>query len=411
MNKYITYFEPLPKLQFDKNRARVKHCPCGKSNKGKFAPYIGYNDKGKCFGCGETFLPEIKSNNESWKFSNKAIKYKNSIAQLHTIKKASFIPVKIFKESLKHHLENNFIKYLITLFGSEITNQLISKYFIGTSKHWNGATVFWQIDITSIIRTGKIMLYNAITGKRIKDKAYNPNWVHSVLKLPEFGLQQCFFGEHLLKGNTLPVAIVESEKTAIIASVYLPEINEKQVIWLAAGNKTGLTEQKCKVLQGRKVVLYPDLNAFELWTEKAKEFSNIACFTVSGLLERKATEAEKKQGLDLADYLIKFPVSAFNAEAEKPLINQLFSKDIIYTLGETHTPKEFNNIIIAGYKTENGKVYDLLFNKDGELIKPGEQPEAVNYLADFYNKKLQPAMFNASPCWVHIDNRFIVNNN
>lgn len=62
-------------------------------------------------------------------------------------------------------------------------------------------------------------------------------------------------------------------------------------------------------------------------------------------------------------------------------------------------------------KTKSGKVYDLLFDKDGELIKPGEQSEAVNYLANFYNKNLQPAMFNASLCWVHIDKRFIVNNN
>lgn len=64
-------------------------------------------------------------------------------------------------------------------------------------------------------------------------------------------------------------------------------------IWLSAGNKTGLTEQKYKVLQGRKVVLYPDLKAFELW-KQAKEFSHIACFMVCDLLECKATKAEKK---------------------------------------------------------------------------------------------------------------------
>ena len=389
-------FEPLPKLNLDKKRFRVKHCPCGKNNKdGKFIPYVGYENKGFCHGCGETFLPELKSNDENWKF-----KKTTKQTKLNTIKKAvSFIPVTTFKESLKHHLENNFNKYLITLFGSEITNELISKYFIGTSKHWNGATVFWQIDIAGKIRTGEIMLYNAITGKRIKEPYNHVNWVHSVLKLPEFDLQQALFGEHLLKGNNMPVAIVESAKSAIIASVYLPKF-----IWLAAGNKTGLTEQKCKVLKGRKVVLYPDLNAFELWKQKAKEFSHITCFTVSDLLERKATEAEKKQGLDLADYLIKFPVSVFNTEPEKVCIN---SKDIIYMLGETHTPKEFNNIIIAGIKTESGKVYDLLFDESGEFIKPGEQSEAVNYLANFYDKTLQPAMFDSFPCVVHIDNRFL----
>ena len=65
------------------------------------------------------------------------------------------------------------------------------------------------------------MLYSPKTGKRSKEPYHAPNWVHKVLNLPEFSLQQCFFGEHLLKGNTKPVAICESEKTAIIASVYL----------------------------------------------------------------------------------------------------------------------------------------------------------------------------------------------
>jgi hypothetical protein len=83
---------------------------------------------------------------------------------------------------------------------------------------------------------------------------------------------------------------VESEKTAIIASVYFP-----QFIWLAAGSKDGLNAHKCKVLQDRKVLFYPDLNAFDLWTNKAKELSHITTFSVSDLLERKALK-QKKSG-------------------------------------------------------------------------------------------------------------------
>ena len=123
-----------------------------------------------------------------------------------------------------------------------------------------------------------------------------------------------------MNGNSKPVAIVESEKTAIIASVYLP-----QFVWLAAGNKDGLNFHKCKCLASRTVVLYPDLNAFEKWSLKAKEFSHIALFTVSDLLERKATEAEKKEGLDLADYLIRFPV---NSGEKKSDPFQLMATDV-----------------------------------------------------------------------------------
>ena len=217
-----------------------------------------------------------------------------------------FIPVEVFKASLKAHETNHFVKFLINLFGVEVASQLVSRYFIATSKHWNGATVFWQIDTQGKVRTGKIMLYNPTTGKRVKNLEPPVYWVHKALKQSEFELRQCLFGEHLLIDKTKPVAIVESEKTAVIASVYLP-----QFIWVAVGSLTNLNAEKCSILKGRTVTLVPDLNGFDKWSNKAKELSHLANFTVSDLLERKATEAERKQGFDLADYLIKYDYKAF----------------------------------------------------------------------------------------------------
>lgn len=141
------------------------------------------------------------------------------------------------------------------------------------------------------------------------------------MKQPEFALQQCFFGEHLLRNNINPVAIVESEKTAIIASVYFPKF-----IWIAAGNLNGLNEEKCSVLKGRHVILYPDLSkpqpgnptAFEVWSAKAKELSHIASFTVSNLLETKAGDKARKEGGDLADYLINFDCKEFQEPEPQP---------------------------------------------------------------------------------------------
>jgi hypothetical protein len=231
-------------------------------------------------------------------------------------KPVSFIPVEVFKASLKAHETNHFVKFLINLFGAEVASQLVSRYFIATSKHWNGATVFWQIDTQGKVRTGKIMLYSPTTGKRIKEPFNHINWVHKALKQPEFELRQCLFGEHLLIDKTKPVAIVESEKTAVIASVYLPAF-----IWVAVGSLSNLNAEKCSILKGRTVTLFPDLKGFEKWNNKAKELSHLAIFTVSDLLERKATEAEKKQGFDLADYLIKYDYKAFalpEPEATEP---------------------------------------------------------------------------------------------
>ena len=273
--------------------------------------------------CGHHYTPKqyFQDNNISFDTPQpKANKPRPVTPQPKTV---SFIPVEVFKQSLqidKTVLQvaetNHFVKFLINLFGVEVASQLVSSYFIATSKHWNGATVFWQIDTQGKVRTGKIMLYNPTTGKRVKNLELPVYWVHKALKQPEFELRQCLFGEHLLIDKTKPVAIVESEKTAVIASVYLP-----QFIWVAVGSLTNLNAEKCSILKGRTVTLFPDLNGFEKWSSKAKELSHLATFTVSDLLERKATEAEKKQGFDLADYLIKYDYKAFalpEPEATEP---------------------------------------------------------------------------------------------
>jgi hypothetical protein len=222
-------------------------------------------------------------------------------------KPTSYIPVAGFKRSLNSYDKNNLVTFLTKNLGSIATNKLIEKYFIGTSDKWPGATIFWQIDLKGKIRTGKIMLYNSDTGKRIKEPYDHITWVHKQLNTREYELKQSFYGEHLLHDKSKPVALVESEKTAIIASAYLPMFN-----WLAVGNISSLSEAKCRVLSGRNVVLYPDLNAFGLWSKKAKELSSITNFSVSDLLERKATTEERLKGLDLADYLIKFDVTEFH---------------------------------------------------------------------------------------------------
>lgn len=304
-------------------------CPAPNCGKGKtFSLYIDtetgehiHPTVGRCnreSNCGHHYTPKqyFQDNNISFDTPQpKAYKPRPVTPQQ---KPVSFIPVEEFKASLNPTAfeTNHFVQFLINLFGVEVASQLVSRYFVATSKHWNGATVFWQIDTQGKVRTGKIMLYSPSTGKRIKDPFNHINWVHSLLKQPEFELRQCLFGTHLLIDKTKPVAIVESEKTAVIASVYLP-----QFIWVAVGSLTNLNAEKCSILKGRTVTLFPDLNGFDKWSSKAKELSHLAMFTVSDLLERKATEAEKKQGFDLADYLIKYDYKDFalpEPEATEP---------------------------------------------------------------------------------------------
>lgn len=245
----------------------------------------------------------------------------------------SYIDKNTFIKSLHvpDYEKNRFIKYLFNLYDNATVTELIQKYYIGNSDRWPGATVFWQVDTGGNIRTGKIMQYDQTTGKRVKEPESRVAWVHKVIKQPGFNMQQCFFGEHLLKGNDYPVCIVESEKTAILASVHVPG-----KIWLATGGKEGLSESKCRVLRNRKVELYPDLKAYDQWLTRAAELSQIARFTVSSYLEQIATEEEKKDGLDIADYLI--------AHINKEKVNALMT-----TLVAELT--ECSNQFAAGRKT------------------------------------------------------------
>ena len=119
------------------------------------------------------------------------------------------------------------------------------------------------------MRNGKVMKYNKETGRRVKE-SNGINWVHSLMKKAgtlkeDFNLCQCLFGEHLLSYYPdKAIAITESEKSAIISAATFPNY-----IWLATGGKSQLSIEKMKVLKGRTVIMFPDVDGFNEWKEKA----------------------------------------------------------------------------------------------------------------------------------------------
>ncbi|CDF80436.1 conserved hypothetical protein [Formosa agariphila KMM 3901] len=289
-----------------KTRYRCPNC----NKKGVFTRYIDLNTNehlndavGCCsriIKCGYHYKPKqyFQDNNISF---DKTIASNYIKPQSEPKPKMSCINVEVMRKSKTSTNTNYFIDYLASLWDYDTAYYLTDKYNIGTSKLWKGSTVFWQVDKNNNVRSGKIMLYNASNGKRIKEPYNHINWAHKALKLENFNLEQCYFGEHLInQDKSKPIAIVESEKTAIISSVYLPEF-----IWLACGSANNLNEAKTKVLKGRNVVLFPDLKCYNLWNDKIPLLTSLATFRTSTLLRDKATETEKEQGLDLADYLIK----------------------------------------------------------------------------------------------------------
>ena len=215
------------------------------------------------------------------------------------------IPFKCVLQSASY--KSTFIKFLCGLFDkntldSPTIKRLGELYAIGATNDMD--IIFWQIDINGKVRTGKIMKYGE-DGHRIKD-AYGVNWVHAKMKkdglLPDdWELTQCLFGEHLLNwsmNKNKIVALVESEKTALIGAAFYP-----QYIWLATGGKSQMAVEKLKVLSGRTVILFPDVDGYEEWTERAKELT--FCKTiVSDALEKNATPEHRAAKIDIADVFI-----------------------------------------------------------------------------------------------------------
>jgi len=231
------------------------------------------------------------------------------------------IPCTLVTQSLTDHSQNRFAQYLAGIFEESMTADLINKYQIGSSSHWYGATVFWFIDYNGEVRAGQVKLFDR-TGHSVRD---HTTWVHSILQstkssypwlqayLANSNKVTCLFGEHLLRlYPTNIIGLVEAPATAIVASGYFP-----QYTWLATGSLSYLTRDRCSVLSGRKVILFPDLGGYVKWAERAKQMQDVADFMISDLLEKVGSQKDREHGLDLRDYITMFPPDRFRHRTEE----------------------------------------------------------------------------------------------
>lgn len=240
---------------------------------------------------------------------------------------ANYIDEALVKKSMNHYSENKLFQFLSSQFGEAKSLRMMELYRVGTANHWQGSTVFWQTDANGRVRTGKIMLYNPATGRRVKEPHNHITWAHSILHKEGFNLKQCFFGEHLLPtDNTKPVAIVESEKSALIAGSYLP-----QYLWIASGGKNGcFREENLGVLKGRNVVLFPDLGATNDWSARISTMERMGITVkIFDYLEKNATPEQQKNGFDISDFLLemKQPQAILQSMiAKNPVLNLLIKE-------------------------------------------------------------------------------------
>ena len=212
------------------------------------------------------------------------------------------------------------------------------RYRLGRSR--DGGVIFWQIDPLGQVCDGKIMHYRPDCHR---DHSRHPDWVMSLLRRhylkdePDLVARMpapvhCLFGTHLLNienskwkiehfstegciANNLQssifnfqssVAVVESEKTAVIMSERYPDH-----LWLATGGLNELTPQKLFPLRGRRIILFPDTDpegrAYATWYRVVQEAEHLLGQPIhlSSLLERHATPEQKARKIDIADLILK----------------------------------------------------------------------------------------------------------
>jgi hypothetical protein len=208
---------------------------------------------------------------------------------------------------------NGLSTYLITRLGDGVKEHL-KLWEVGTDNI--GSCVFWHRSSNGELATAKTIPYDALTGKRLRKEKSPISWkqdgedVHvdslyglvygkredGSLAIESYkrakGYELPLYGEHLLEGVgfDVPVLLVESEKTAVVASYLMPDFAV-----VACGGAKSLTAQKAQALIGRQVFILTD--ADEAGRDGALKAASV-------LYEAGAKPVTEVDGLCLADYLL-----------------------------------------------------------------------------------------------------------
>lgn len=201
--------------------------------------------------------------------------------------------------------------FLCSLFPSEDVRRVFERYKVGGAKY-----IFFDYDSDTEPTLPSAFPYiNAAgqcvdihlqpydnRGHRAKKSEGQPlqNWILHVFGQSDRRGDWCLFGEHLINDDpTAPIAIVESEKTAIIAAIAWRRYG---YIWVATGGLHKLTLGLCAALKGRQLYLFPDVDGVEKWTQRWEELT-AAGYNVTLCSDYVIANAEGEKD-DIGDIII-----------------------------------------------------------------------------------------------------------
>lgn len=150
----------------------------------------------------------------------------------------------------------------------ERMRDVLKKFCVGT---YQDMTIWWITDEQGNIRSGKMMAYKP-DGHRDKDNPQGFRWMHNMAEVkavqaPNAEYVGCLFGLHQLTKHTKEVHIVESEKTAVLMSVFKPSVT-----WMATMGLSNLNDYRLAPLLDKDItiVCHPDYDGHDKWMEKVE---------------------------------------------------------------------------------------------------------------------------------------------
>lgn len=217
----------------------------------------------------------------------------------------SYIPMEMVDELVT--VENSLCQCLMRMFRPESVEWVCEEYRLGAYAVWgfDNCTVFPNIDWQGRVCNLKVQHYETdIQSPRFGHSQKNQCYMLASMwknggKLSPNGYYnaKCLFGEHLLRSYPdTTVALVESPKNAIYGALAFPKL-----LWVATGNKTMLQRKYLAPLRNRDVIVIPDADAVQDWTDIISGMQDLANFTASDFCLRHAPEGQPK--FDIADYI------------------------------------------------------------------------------------------------------------
>lgn len=223
------------------------------------------------------------------------------------------------------HPKDTLFHFLASLWPAAHVRAIMRLYRVGFTLHQLNVpcTTYWQVDQQQRARTAKLIRY-LNNGKRDHGSS-DTLWMHNLYKIyldntgdpkdheisEQWELRQCLYGQHLLalddwKQRT--VCIVEGQKNMLVGALWKPEC-----IWIAAGSATALNPQKVSCLRDRDVLVFPDLDQQQTWTQLLPTLG-IKHYQVCDIVPQFATP-EDGINADIADIILRLQKNTLSTAA------------------------------------------------------------------------------------------------